>query len=206
MCGRFCLLADVATVTEHFALTQNVVLKPRYNIAPNQLVPVIRIPGTLEFLTWGFKPQWLKADQNPFINARLETIHEKPAFRQAFNHQRCLIIANGYYEWKQVGKYKQPYYITLPQQKLFAFAGVWVDDTCAIITKATQQQEILSIHQRAPAILDPKNYALWLDPKTDAAILQQTLHFADHILTASPVSSKVNNPQNDFVECTKPLQ
>ena len=93
MCGRFALSAEPKTIFEHFALTQNAVLIPRYNIAPSQVIPTIRIPGQLEFLVWGLRPKWLKEGQHSFINARMETIIEKPAFKYAFKQQRCLIVA-----------------------------------------------------------------------------------------------------------------
>lgn len=206
MCGRFALISDFETIRSEFSLTQNVVLKPRYNIAPTQVMPVIRKPGQLEFLTWGLRPVWLPDDQNAFVNARMETVHEKPAFRQPFKLRRCLIITNGYYEWKQIGNLKQPYFITLPQNKLFAFAGMWEGDTCTIITKPAYQPEIIAVHARMPVIINPEDYAAWIHLKTSASDLQIIMHKKDFIFNISPVSTKVNNPKNDVLECTLALQ
>ncbi|HSX20795.1 MAG TPA: SOS response-associated peptidase [Gammaproteobacteria bacterium] len=205
MCGRFCLYSEPTEIFAHFSVTQNAVLTPRYNIAPTQVIPVVRSIGTLDFLTWGLRPVWLKEGQNAFINARLETLNEKPAFKHAFKTKRCLIPANGYYEWKQVGTVKQPYLFSLPQNKIFAFAGLWDGDTCALIT-TTAQPDLAVIHHRMPLIIDPQFYALWLDPKTSVANLQATIQQKPYHFTASPVSTKVNNPRHDFLECTKALQ
>lgn len=206
MCGRFAFVADVAEVNEQFSLNQNVVLKPRYNIAPSQLIPVIRTPGKLEFLTWGLRPSWLPEGQNAFTNARMETIHEKPAFRHAFKQRRCLILTNGYYEWKQIGSSKQPYFITLPQQKLFAFGGLWENDTATIITKPAYQTEVLNVHQRMPVIIRPEHYAAWFDTKASKENVQLLMQTQTTVLNVFPVSTKVNNPKNDILECTLALQ
>ncbi len=207
MCGRFALSTEPKTIFEHFALTQHAVLIPRYNIAPSQVIPTIRTPGQLEFLVWGLRPKWLKEGQNSFINARMETITEKPAFKYAFNKQRCLIVADGYYEWKQIGNIKQPYYISLPQQGLFAFAGIWDNDTCAILTTPATQSALVSVHERMPVILTADQYATWLNAKSKVEQLQNCMLGTQlPILQIFPVSSKVSNPKNDFYECIKPLQ
>lgn len=206
MCGRFALSAEPGAIIAHFNLRNAVVLKPRFNIAPSQVIPIIRIPGQIEFLVWGLKPKWLKEGQLPFVNARMETVTEKPAFKFAFKQQRCLVIANGYYEWKQIGNIKQPYFICLPEKELFAFAALWDGDTCALLTKTAEQQSIAKIHDRMPVILDPDQYSLWLDPKAapeilQAAMLQNNLSS----LQIFPVTTKVNNPKHDVAECVMPL-
>lgn len=206
MCGRFSFTADIEEVNQHFCLSQNVVLKPRYNIAPSQLIPLIRTQGKIEFLTWGLRPNWLPETQNAFTNARMETIHEKPAFRQAFKQRRCLVLTNGYYEWKQIGATKQPYFFSLPQKKIFAFAGIWEADTCAIITKSAYQAEVLNIHARMPVIINPEFYAAWFDLKTSLEDLQFHMQLQNIRLNVFPVSTKVNNPKNDILECTLALQ
>jgi len=207
MCGRFSLRADIAAVVAHYALTRNVVLKPRYNIAPGEPIPVIKTPGLLEFITWGLRPKWLKDDQSAFINARIETLEEKPAFRNAFKKQRCLIVADGYYEWKQVGKLKQPYFISIPDNSLFAFAGLWDADSCTIITQAANQSAIAAIHERMPVIISASDYVAWLDPKTTVIDLKNIMQNNNlPTLQIFPVSTKVNNPKHDFVECIKALQ
>lgn len=206
MCGRFAFDSAIEEITEQFSLTQSVVLKPRYNIAPSQLIPVIRMPGKLEFLTWGLRPSWLPEGQNAFTNARMETIHEKPAFRHAFKQRRCLILTNGYYEWKQIGSSKQPYFITLPQQKLFAFGGLWENDTATIITKRAYQPEVLNVHERMPLIIHPEHFATWFDTKTSKENVQLVMQMQNTVLNVFPVSTKVNNPKNDILECTLALQ
>lgn len=205
MCGRFCLDSDAAQIISTFNLHQNIVLTPRYNIAPLQLIPVIRTSGILEFITWGFRPDWLKPEQNSFINARIETLSERPAFKHAFRKQRCLIIATGFYEWKQIGTIKQPYFFSLPENKLFAFGGIYTGDTCAIITTQASQKEMVAIHQRMPLIITSDNYSAWLDPKTNIDKLQQQIQVTRSIFNVFAVSTKVNNPQNDFKECIKAL-
>lgn len=207
MCGRFCLDADLDTVIKHFGLKQNVVLTPRYNIAPNQVVPVIRKPGQLEFLSWGLRPAWLNPEHNAFINARLETLTEKPAFKQSFQRRRCLIVANGYYEWRQIGNTKQPYFIRLSQRELFAFAGMWDGDSCTIITMPAQQPEIKAIHERMPLILNSQAYEQWLNPTVNIEIIHNLINknITPQFLI-SPVSTQVNSPKHDSETCIQPLQ
>lgn len=206
MCGRFCLDSNLAAITEYFSLKQGVVLKPRFNIAPSQVIPVIRHPGTLEFITWGLRPSWLKADHNSFINARIETLTEKPAFKQALQKRRCLVVANGYYEWKQIGKIKQPFFISLPQRELFAFAGIWEGDTCAIITTEAQHSELKSIHERAPVVLTHENCKLWLNATTDINSVLNTIIDVKLPFNIAAVSTYVNSPQHDSVACIQSLQ
>ncbi len=205
MCGRFCLSTNTLQITAHFSLQNSAVLKPRYNIAPGQIIPVIRTAKQLDFLTWGLRPSWLKPEQNPFINARLETIAEKPAFKQAFKARRCLVIANGYYEWKLIGKHKQAYFISLPQQEVFAFAAIWEQDTCAIIT-TNAPTNLAAVHARMPLVIPATYYDSWLNHKKPIDDLDLYSQANKLIFSASPVSTKVNNPLNDYIECTKALQ
>jgi len=207
MCGRFCLDTDLDSVIKHFGLKQNVVLTPRYNIAPSQVVPVIRKPGQLEFLTWGLRPVWLKPEHNAFINARLETLTEKPAFKQAFQRRRCLVAANGYYEWRQIGNMKQPYFICLPQRELFAFAGMWDGDSCTIITMPAQQSELKAVHERMPLVLGQQDYDQWLNPAVNIDIIQNLIHTnTTQQFFVYPVPTQVNNPKHDSAACIQPLQ
>lgn len=206
MCGRFSLSANADSIINHFSLTNNTILKPRYNIAPTQVVPIIRTPGILEFSTWGLKPIWLKEGQASFINARMETLSEKPAFKRAIKLQRCLVIADGYFEWKQIGNIKQPFYISLPQHELFAFAAVWDGDTCAVITKKADQSLLAKVHDRMPVIIAPDQYAVWLNIKTPADIVTNAMSQNNlPALKIYPVTTKVNIPKNDFSECIAPL-
>lgn len=205
MCGRFCLDATAEQIQQYFKLKNSAAFKPRYNIAPSQPIPVIRTTGQLDFLTWGLRPAWLKPDQKPFINARLETITQKPAFKTSFQKRRCLIIATGYYEWKEIGNRKQPYFISLPGRQLLAFAGIWVDDTCAIITKEAQPQ-LANLHARMPLIVDHKYFDFWLDPNISVQQLQKTSLETKADFITAPVSPQVNSPKFDSVECIHALQ
>ncbi len=204
MCGRFCLMADADTVIGAFNLRHNVILSPRYNIAPGQVIPVIRNLGNLEFIEWGFKPTWLKEGQAAFVNARSETLLEKPAFKQAITKQRCVIVASGYYEWKQIGKHKQPFYITLKNNRLLTFAGIYHNDTCAIITTQATG-EASKIKERMPQIIHPKLYTKWLDPKVKYESIYTDILSTEYDFDICAVSTKVNNPKNDFIECIKAL-
>lgn len=205
MCGRFCLTAEMVDITHAFAVKQNVVLTKRYNIAPAQVVLAIKTPGMLDFLTWGFAPKWLKEGQNPFINARAETLFDKPAFKSAILHRRCLILATGYYEWKQIGNHKQPYHFSLSNNQLFAFAGLYDGDTCAIITTNATQKEMLVIHERAPLTLPSNLYDVWLNPKANKDDILTCLNTKHLHFNISAVTTKVNNPKNDVIECIKAL-
>jgi putative SOS response-associated peptidase YedK len=152
------------------------------------------------------------------IIARAETVSEKPAFREAFARSRCLVPADGYYEWQRqgrMGQRKQPFYIRMKDKRLFAFAGLWerwrgpdgkAVETCAILT-TEPNQSLKEIHDRMPVIFDPKDYEQWLDPYIrQAALLQQLLRpYPDDALTAYPVSLHVNDPAHDDAACTEPL-
>lgn len=184
MCSRYSLSTPAETLAEHFRLERIPPLTPRHNIAPSQQVPIVRLPLTesrpqmsgreMTLVRWGLIPAWAKdpAIGNRMINARAETVAEKPAFREAFARRRCLVPADGYYEWQRVGRGKQPCCIRMRDGRPFAFAGLWeqwtrpdgkVVETCAILT--TEPNETLRpIHDRMPVILDPDNYDLWLDP------------------------------------------
>lgn len=198
-------------------------LTPRYNIAPTQSVLAIRQSGGLgkeaAFLHWGLIPSWADSPSigNRMINARAETVHQKPAFRHSFRSQRCLVPADGYYEWqKQADGKKQPYLFHLPGGEPFAFAGLWehwqsrepdgpVIESCSLITTAANALAS-TVHDRMPVILDPRDYDAWLDPQAEPARLQQLLvPFADDFLVAEPVSTYVNKPTNDDSKCVEPL-
>lgn len=219
MCGRFTLTAPAEVVAEHFQLEALPLLAPRYNIAPTQPVAAVRLsPGGGREWThfrWGLVPSWSKdlAIGAKMINARAETVAEKPSFRAAFRRRRCLVPASGFYEWKQTDGRKQPMYI-YPTTGLMAFAGLWeiwssADgdqlETCTILT--TDPNELLSdIHNRMPVILDPADYSTWLDPQTPQDVLMHLLHAApDGLLEAYPVSTAVNSPSREGPECVEPL-
>ncbi|MBW4472280.1 MAG: SOS response-associated peptidase [Stenomitos rutilans HA7619-LM2] len=219
MCGRFSLTASAETLAEAFQLDALPEWTPRYNIAPTQRVAAIAASPTqslrLRLLRWGLVPGWAKdlTIGTKLINARAETAAEKPSFRAAFKQRRCLILADGFYEWQRLDrKTKQPYYFQLASAQPFAFAGLWerwqqdddVVETCTILT--TQANELLEpIHDRMPVILAPDAYDRWLDSTTSAASLQQLLHPYDAgAMKGYPVSDIVNSPKHDSPECLQP--
>lgn len=213
MCGRFTLTVSPDQLQTIFELSEPppAELGPRYNIAPTQPVAVItnQAPRKLELFKWGLIPSWAKDPKigNSLINARGETVAEKPAFRAAFKRRRCLILADGFYEWKKEGKTKTPMYIQLKDGAPFALAGLWevwhaADGsnvpTCTIIT-TTPNKLMESIHDRMPVILPPKAYATWLTPDELPAAEAQALiqPFAASKMKARAVSTLVNNPRVD---------
>lgn len=220
MCGRFTLSQPIDRVASVFNLAQTPPLEPRYNIAPTQLVPsILSAPGgekQLQMLRWGLIPAWAKdpAIGAKLINARAETVSEKPSFKSAFKRRRCLIVADGFYEWQRQDGKKQPYYFRLQSGQPFAFAALWeqwqspdeqVTSTTILTTEANDL--LRPIHDRMPVILDPDKYELWLDPKVEnSEILQLLLHpYQADLMTSYAVSTKVNNPKNNTAECINSL-
>ena len=221
MCGRFMLTADQDSFEDRFSLTGfDLGWVPSFNIAPTQEVLAVTNDGSEnrpELMRWGLVPSWandLKIG-NRMINARSETLAEKPSFRTAFKRRRCLIPADGFYEWKREGKAKKPMLITANPGGLFAFAGLWEtwkqpDDswllTCAIIT--TSANEFMkSIHDRMPVILPRESEASWLDPEEqDTAMLSELLlPYESDRMEAYEVSTLVNSPRNNFPEVIEPV-
>jgi len=221
MCGRFALTVDPADLQDafpEFAFPGQ--LAPRFNIAPTQPVLVIPNDGTgkADFFVWGLIPSWAKDPSigARMINARAETLAEKPSFRAAYRYRRCLILADGFFEWQaQVGsKVKVPHYIRLKSGRPFAFAGLWEDwhaadgsqvKSATIIT--TQPNELIArLHNRMPVILPPDTYARWLEPAPrQPADLQGLLApYPAEAMSAHPVSTLVNSPANDRPECITP--
>lgn len=176
MCGRYTFTKSVDEVRGLFGFANTPNLEPRYNIAPSQMVPAVAAIGDerkLGMMQWGLIPSWAKDTKIGFsnINARLDTIATKPAFRSAFKARHCLILADGFYEWEAEGKPKQPWRFTLPDGGAFAFAGIWekwknpAGDTitsCALITREPFR-EVAPVHNRSPVILAPEAYADWLN-------------------------------------------
>lgn len=221
MCGRFVLTADLDAIQTAFDLTDvpdN--LPPRFNIAPSQPIAVItnEQPQALTFHRWGLVPSWAKDPKIGYkmINARAETVHEKPAFRAAFRRRRCLVPADGFFEWHKLDGGKQPMFIHLADRALFAFAGLWevwqspegdTLHTCTLIT--TEPNDLMAtIHDRMPVIVSPSAYADWLhaeDPETVRALLKP---YPADVMRAYPVSTFVNSPAHDTpetIEASSPL-
>lgn len=223
MCGRFTLRAPASTVAEQFGLLDVEPLQPRFNIAPTQSVAAVRrVPESdqparqLVLLKWGLVPSWAKDVKigNSLINARAESVAEKPAFRAAFRRRRCLVVADGFYEWQRAGSKKQPYFIRLADDRPFAFAGLWefwegpdhsALETGTLIT--TDANELMEpIHNRMPVILAPDDYDRWLDPAIQKPDQLQPLlrPYPSDAMLAYPVSTHVNSPRNEDAKCIAP--
>ena len=232
MCGRFTLTSDTEALSQtffNFEIPVN--LSARYNISPTQDVAVIANKSTdtmeslnakqVEFFHWGLIPSWAKDPKigNRMINARSETLSEKPSFRNAYKHRRCLILADGYYEWQKIpgDRLKQPVYIRLKSQKPFALAGLWetwqpegMDEplrSCTIIT-CPPNDLLEEIHHRMPVILPQDAYAKWLasDEQSTDALQPLLIPYSDEEMEAYPVSRFVNRPTNDSPECVAPFE
>lgn len=224
MCGRFILGVELPDLQEAFPVwSWPEAWTPRYNIAPTQPVAVVANngEGRVEFFRWGLIPSWAKDPKigNRMINARADTLAEKPSFRNAFRRRRCLIPADGFYEWRrEKGGGKTPMVVRLKGGQPFAFAGLWEVWrpkeapeaepllTCTIIT--TEPNELAAtIHNRMPVIMPRQAYDLWLNPaERDPGELQELLGpYPAEEMEAYPVSTLVNNPVNDVPECIQPL-
>jgi len=227
MCGRFTLRAKLTELARQFGFEVGELRawQARYNLAPTQGVLAVRRfedesrPGAA-VLSWGLIPSWAKSPDvaHTMINARSETLAEKPAFRSAFRERRCLILADGFYEWQKSGKSKQPFFIRLRDERPFAFAGLWerwhnplappnspATETCTIITTAANDLT-RPLHERMPVILDEPAWANWLDPRQhDVKALQELLQtYPAERMQLSPVSAIVNSPRVDSPECLDP--
>jgi len=224
MCGRFKLSASGAKIVQAFRIASHIDLLPRYNIAPGQDIATIRWqPETKErglvMLRWGLVPAWAKEAKIGYslINARAETLTEKPSFREAFRKRRCLIPADGFYEWRQVNaKRKQPYAITMKDSCIFAFAGLWeqwqdkvtgeIIESCTVIT--TAPNEICApIHDRMPVILAPQNYAAWLgeESATQDQLTSILKPYPADRMTTYPIAPQIGTAKNDSPLLAEPM-
>ncbi|MEW5821946.1 MAG: SOS response-associated peptidase [Cyanobacteriota bacterium] len=219
MCGRY-TLQDAQEFLEHvFKIFDVPEFIPRYNIAPTQQVAAVRKianKNQLAFLRWGLIPFWAKdiTLSARMINARAESVYDKPSFKAAYKKRRCLIIADGFYEWERVNGKKQPYYFQLKNSQPFAFAGLWEKwnktkqtiESCTIIT-TTANELMSSIHERMPVIIDSNDYEMWLDSSFDDINILNTLlrPYPDSKMKMHPVNDRVNSPIYDFSECIAPL-
>lgn len=224
MCGRFTLRTPIKDVARAFDLAPQAFERdggwcPRFNVAPSQQVVAIRRDAKssarqVAWLQWGLVPAWADdpAVGYRMINARSETVATRPAFRDAFRRRRCLVPADGFYEWKRGAKPKQPYYIRLEEDRPFAFAGLWerwhkgdlVIDSCTIIT--TKANELVAeLHDRMPVILDPRDFDAWLDPGVEdpRRLAPMLASYPAERMTSYPVSTAVNSPRRDAPDCIK---
>lgn len=224
MCGRYRLSRRKQILEEHFDSVSGMEdWSPRYNIAPTQSVPVIRQNPKepvreLSLFRWGLVPRWAKDPSVAarMINARSETASTKPAFSDALRFRRCLVPADGFYEWQKTGKVKQPYCFEINDGELFAFAGIWERwndasgkplETFSILT-TFPNAVTSSVHDRMPVIVSPDSYDCWLDPgmKDVAAVSELLRPYDARLMRRYPVSSRVNSAINDDEECSRPVE
>ncbi len=218
MCGRFTLSTSPTVIADHFGLEAVPELRARFNVAPGQDIATVSAPTAergpqLAPRRWGLVPSWAKDEKigNRLINARAETAAEKPSFRSALRRRRCLVPADGFYEWAGPKGAKQPHLIDLEGRALFAFAGLWERwkdpagaalESCTLLTTAASEN-LSALHARMPVIVDPADYVLWLDPQVDdprlvAPVIDRNLGSA---LRFHPVSKYVNDVRHDDPRC-----
>ncbi|MDA0691597.1 MAG: SOS response-associated peptidase [Nitrospinae bacterium] len=215
MCGRYTLTKPAKSIQSHFGQIEfNFEHRERYNIAPTQECPVIAVQqGNRQLLAmrWGLVPPWARDETMAakMINARAETVQEKPSFKQSFKTKRCLVPADGFIEWKKTASGKQPHYFTRKGKGLFAFAGIWSEWekdgvllwTFSLITTACNAL-VQPIHHRMPVILAPDDYETWLNAAFDAKTLQSLLTpFPANLMEMIAVSQEINSAKNDRMEC-----
>lgn len=223
MCGRYAFFSPAEAVRRTFEIDELPPLEPRYNIAPTQPVPVLRATGSggrkLGLLRWGLIPSWAKDPSigNRMINARGETLTERPAYRSAYRRRRCILPADGWYEWQAAAAGRQPWFIRSRNGMPLGLAGLWESwrdpetgeavESCTIVT-TDAAEPIASIHGRMPVVLPAEAHAAWLDPELqDPATLGRWLAPCEPALSAFQVSRRVNNPRNegpDLIEALPP--
>lgn len=218
MCGRFVTIIPYEELKRIFSLVEGEIstIEPRYNVAPSQQVAVVRSAGDhniLVSMSWGLVPSWSKDTTiaSHTINARSETVAEKPAYRHAIKYNRCIIPVSGFYEWKQVEHHKEPYFIRLTNHKPMCFAGIWESwkdsensalETFSILTTSSNDL-IAPIHDRMPVILTPEDLSLWLSKNVHDPHELERLYtpFPSDMMTAYNVPDLVNNPRFDSPAC-----
>lgn len=223
MCGRYTLTRPGELLNELSVEPPSEGLEPRYNIAPTQNAPTVRTrrdddSRELVQLRWGLVPFWAKdlAIGNRMINARSESVAEKPSFKSALRSRRCLVLTDGFYEWKKMPAGKQPYHIHFPERRPFAVAGLWdrwkgdpsgpIESFTILTTQANDT--IAELHNRMPVILGPEAWDLWLDRGVEDSdrLCQLLVPYAGADLLLTPVNRRVNSPRNDGPECLEPLR
>lgn len=220
MCGRYKMSKPVHTLVEQFHVDVSYDPPARYNIAPTDAVPAIRLDDdgkrVLLPLRWGLIPFWAKDPRigSKMINARAETLAEKPPFKEALEKRRCLVLADGFYEWRREGKEKQPFLFQLRSRASFAFAGLWAKwkgpdgpvESCTIVT-TTANELLAAAHDRMPVILDAEDHGRWLARGAAANDVIELLRPYDAVLMdATPVSPRVGSVRNDDPSCAEPLE
>jgi putative SOS response-associated peptidase YedK len=222
MCGRFTLTSTASELAQRFELHESPPLAARFNIAPSQEVATVRRPAAddprvCELRRWGLVPHWARDPGigSRMINARCETLAERRAFRSAYRKRRCLIPADGFFEWRRRGGVAQPYYIHLAADGPMAFAGLYerwtspageVVDSCTVITTEANER-VQAVHDRMPVILDPADFETWLDPDfaEPAQLARLLAPCPADWLELYAVSPRVNDPRCDTPECVEPL-
>ncbi|MCB1724243.1 MAG: SOS response-associated peptidase [Gammaproteobacteria bacterium] len=222
MCGRYFLHSTADRLTQLFGEMPMPLLQPRFNIAPSQPVPVVRQDANRQrqmvLLRWGLVPGWSKGPDPRYsmINARAETVATKPAYRNAFRYRRCLIPADGFYEWRAADGAKQPFVLRPRDRAPLALAGLWEhwhDDqgneleSCAIIVREATGQ-VREVHDRMPVVIAPRSFDLWLDVNAQKPSPIETLMAAQQMpdLDIYPVSRAVNSPRNDVPDLLDPVE
>lgn len=221
MCGRYFLHSSADKLSALFGEMPMPVLEARYNIAPTQPVPVVRQDRAgrreMVLVRWGLVPAWSKGPDSRFgmINARLETVAQKPAYRSAFRYKRCLIPADGFYEWRAAGRFKQPYVLRPSDGSPMALAGLWEHwqdadgnelESCTILVREANAQ-VKSVHERMPVIMGPDSFGLWLDIHAQKPQPLETLLAVQQApdLEIYPVSRAVNSPREDSSGLLEPI-
>ena len=219
MCGRYMITTSLEAIQRLFQVSDRPNLAARYNVAPTQRVPIVRLQPEragreLVLVRWGLIPHWAKDAKigNRLVNARAETVARTPAFRDAFRRRRCLVVADGFYEWRTTGGPRHPYLVRMASREPFAFAGLWAwwrspegedVESCTIVT-TTADPLLATIHDRMPVLLAPSDYEAWLraDPEEAQALLARR---DDATLEVVPVSDRVNNVRNDDADLIAPI-
>ena len=222
MCGRYTLKAGGQELASFFDLAETPEITASYNIAPTQQIPVVKrdeggAGRRLEMMHWGLIPSWADDPSigSRMINARAETVADKPSYRSAFKRRRCLVVADGFYEWKKTEDGKQPYYLRLKEGGPFGFAGLWEmwsmeggEELRSATIITTEPNELAAeIHNRMPVILSPELHEVWLDPENDdrEELLSMLAPYPAEEMEAYPVSRRVNRPANDDPGVLQPV-
>lgn len=220
MCGRYAVTLPVDAMATLFGSDDRPNLVPRWNVAPTQFAPMVAIgqAGDTRILQarWGLRPAWMSKDPptGPLFNARGETVADKPAFRTAFARKRCLIPADGFYEWQRDGKLRTPYFIARPDGQSVAFAGLWEaakDEEGALLVSMSivtiaARESFKALHDRFPVVIEPDDWRIWLTASTPVESLKQLLvPPADGVMVARQVSDRVNKVSHDDAACLTPV-